>query len=202
MSTINTDKRIIKSKKALKEAMITLMQKKDFKEITVKDLVFSADVNRGTFYKHYQFKEDILNEIIDDVINDLIESYREPYKDMETFEISKLTSNGIKVFEHVHKYSNFYSLIVQSNILTGFQRKICDVLKNLSLQDLIVHNSNNLINRELVASYHSHAIFGMIIEWINDGFKYSPSYMAEQLLAIITSNAANSIYKSNNKEKS
>jgi len=202
MSTINTDKRIIKSKKALKEAMITLMQKKDFKEITVKDLVVSADVNRGTFYKHYQFKEDILNEIIDDVINDLIESYREPYKDMETFEISKLTSNGIKVFEHVYKYSNFYSLIVQSNILTGFQRKICDVLKNLSLQDLIVHNPNNLINRELVASYHSYAIFGMIIEWINDGFKYSPSYMAEQLLAIITNNATNSIYKSNNKEKS
>ncbi|UYZ22498.1 hypothetical protein [Mesobacillus jeotgali] len=44
------DRRILKSKKALKEALISLMKMKEFKEITVKDLVQGADLNRGTFF--------------------------------------------------------------------------------------------------------------------------------------------------------
>jgi len=189
------DRRIVKSKKALRDAMLSLMRQKDFKEISITDIVKLADLNRGTFYKHYQYKEDILNEIVDDVITDLIASYREPYKNKDTFEVSNLSSSAIKVFDHVNKYSNFYTLIVNSNVLTGFQNKICDVLRSLSLQDLIDYSSNPNFNRELAASYHSYAIFGMVIEWINGGFKYSPSYMSEQLLDILSTNQASVIYK-------
>ncbi|MFT4413777.1 TetR/AcrR family transcriptional regulator C-terminal domain-containing protein [Fredinandcohnia humi] len=197
MSTkmFKTDRRIVKSKKALKETILLLMQQKDFKEISIKDIVEFADLNRGTFYKHYQYKEDILDDIIDEVITDLIESYREPYKNTETFEVSKLTSKAIKIFEHVYKYSDFYTLIVRSSALTGFQNKICDVLKDLTIQDLSSQSSNPNINREIVASYHSYAILGMIIEWIKGGFTYSPSYMAEQLLEIIQNKQANAVIK-------
>jgi AcrR family transcriptional regulator len=182
------DRRIVKSKRALKDSILSLMQKKDFKDISITAIVQEADLNRGTFYKHYQYKEDLLNEIIDDVISDLIASYREPYKDRETFEVSKLTSHAIKVFEHVKKHANFYTLMLDSSALPGFQYKLCDILKNLSMQDFDDHDNDSSVNRELLSSYHSYAIFGMIIEWINGRFKYSSNYMAEQLLAIINRN--------------
>ncbi|HBI04815.1 MAG TPA: TetR/AcrR family transcriptional regulator, partial [Paenibacillaceae bacterium] len=35
---------------------------------------------------------------------------------------------------------------------------------------------------------------GMIIEWVNGGLKYSPDYMAEQLLEIIKQNEINKVY--------
>ena len=94
-----TDRRIVKSKRALKDSILSLMQKKDFKEISITEIVQGADLNRGTFYKHYPYKEDLLNDIIDDVISDLIVSYREPYKDKETLEVSKLTSHAVKVLD-------------------------------------------------------------------------------------------------------
>lgn len=191
----NIDRRIVKSKRALRDALLLLMQKKDFKDISVTDIVQLADLNRGTFYKHYQYKEDVLNEIIDEVISDLIDSYREPYRNSDTFKVSMLTSNAIKVFEHVNKHSNFYTLIVHSNVLTGFQYRICDVLRSLSLQDLSNCSPSSSVNRELTASYHSYAIFGMVIEWINGGFKYSSSFMSEQLLAILNTNPAVAVYK-------
>jgi hypothetical protein len=90
---------------------------------------------------------------------------------------------------------------VNSNVLTGFQHKICDVLRSLSLQDLSDNSSNSNINKELTASYHSYAIFGMIIAWINGGFKYSPSYMSEQLLAILNTNNASVVYKASIEKK-
>lgn len=160
----NLDRRIKKSKTALKNSLISLMQMKDFREITITDIVQFADVNRGTFYKHYQFKEELLEEIINDVTTDLIASYREPYKDCEIFELKCLTASAIKIFEHVEKYSNFYTLVVKSNELYGFQAKLCNILKRLSMQDLIDCFPNQKINRELLASYQAYAILGMIIE--------------------------------------
>ncbi len=62
---------------ALKESLISLMQNKDFRDISITDIVELADLNRGTFYKHYQYKEELLEEVMEDVIADLIISYRE-----------------------------------------------------------------------------------------------------------------------------
>ncbi|MBF6633265.1 MAG: TetR/AcrR family transcriptional regulator, partial [Planococcus sp. (in: Bacteria)] len=64
------DRRIDKSKSALKEALIFLMDEKEFKSITITEIVQSANLNRGTFYKHYQTQEELLNELIDDVLID------------------------------------------------------------------------------------------------------------------------------------
>ena len=179
------DRRITRSKKALREALISLMQEKDLKSISITDIVQLADVNRGTFYKHYHYKEDILAEIIEEVMTDLIASYREPYMNSTTFEVSELEASAIKIFDHVNQYSSFYSLIVHSHALSNFQHRICHVLKELALNDLFSHLPNPNVNRDLLASYHAYAIWGMIIEWVNGQFKYSPSYMAEQLLEII-----------------
>jgi AcrR family transcriptional regulator len=186
MKAKTIDRRITKSKTALKEALLYLMQNKEFKQITITEIVQQADLNRGTFYKHYQFKEELLDEVMDDVIKDLIASYREPYQNVNTFVLKDLTASAIKIFHHVEKYANFYVLVDQSNALSGFYKRIGNELKQLALQDLSEYEDQDLnLNRELSASYQSYAILGMIIEWINQGFKYSSTYMAEQLLKII-----------------
>ncbi|MEK4074986.1 TetR/AcrR family transcriptional regulator [Paenibacillus sp. FSL M7-0656] len=183
--TLNSmDRRIKKSKVALKDALIHLMQKHPFKEISITDIVQRADLNRGTFYRHYQYKEDLFNEIIDDVIQDLVTSFRKPYQDEEKFEVNLMPSSAITIFEHVHQHAQFYTLVVKSEASSNFQRMICDVLRDLALQDLN-HIFPPHINHEILASYQSHAIFGMIMEWIRQDFKHSPTYMAEELFKII-----------------
>ncbi|MEK4762740.1 TetR/AcrR family transcriptional regulator C-terminal domain-containing protein [Viridibacillus sp. FSL E2-0187] len=201
MSTKNSivDKRIIKSKIALKESLLSLMQNKDFKAITITDIVQLADLNRGTFYKHYHYKEELLNEIIEDVVADLIISYREPYKQVKKFVIRELNSSAVKIFEHVEKHSSFYTLIVKSNVLYGFQNRICIELKRLALEDLsnIYTNTNNKIDNNLLASYTSYAILGMMIEWVKEGFQHSSSYMAEQLIEILNTAPVKITYRTN-----
>ncbi|MCL6660675.1 TetR/AcrR family transcriptional regulator [Paenibacillus amylolyticus] len=183
--TMNSmDRRIKKSKAALKDALIHLMQRHPFKEISITDIVQRADLNRGTFYRHYQYKEDLFNEIIDDVIQDLVTSFRKPYQDEEKFEVNLMPSSAITIFEHVHQHAQFYTLVVKSEASSNFQHMICDVLQDLALQDLN-HIFPPHINHEILASYQSHAIFGMIMEWIRQDFKHSPAYMAEELFKII-----------------
>uniref|UniRef100_UPI003F68581C TetR/AcrR family transcriptional regulator n=1 Tax=Caldifermentibacillus hisashii TaxID=996558 RepID=UPI003F68581C len=72
---MTVDRRINKSKTALKEALLILMENKDFNKITITDIVNISNLNRGTFYKHYQTKEELLGDLIEEVLEDLIRSY-------------------------------------------------------------------------------------------------------------------------------
>lgn len=180
------DRRINKSKNALKHALLTLMKDREFKSISITEIVKLADLNRGTFYKHYQYKEDLLNDVIHDVISDLIESYRAPYHNNTNFFNEQLSSSAVKIFDHVAKYSIFYKIIINSDGLPGFQNKICSVLKDLAINDQLIDPNNSTIDYEIYASYQSYALLGMIVEWVKGGFKYTPHYMAEQLIQILS----------------
>lgn len=54
------DLRVIRTKKALSEAFIELLNSKTFDEITVNELCEEAGIRRATFYKHYSDKYDFL----------------------------------------------------------------------------------------------------------------------------------------------
>ncbi len=49
-----TDLRVLRTRKTIKEAFVELMEEKGFDAITVKDITTRAGINRGTFYAHYQ----------------------------------------------------------------------------------------------------------------------------------------------------
>ena len=57
------DKRVIKTKRDLRNALAALLKKKSYAKITVCDICEEAQINRMTFYKHYMDKTDLLNDI-------------------------------------------------------------------------------------------------------------------------------------------
>lgn len=69
----STDKRVIRTKKAIKSALFKLMETKELSSITISELTACASVNRRTFYTHYRCITDILNEIEGDLVQALSE---------------------------------------------------------------------------------------------------------------------------------
>lgn len=60
------DKRIIKTKKSLKNALMELVRKKAFEKITVTEICDTASTGRVTFYTYYNDKYDLLKECFAD----------------------------------------------------------------------------------------------------------------------------------------
>lgn len=67
----STDKRVVRTKKAIKEALFRLMESKALGDITISELTSAANVNRRTFYTHYHNLTDILDEIELDLVQEL-----------------------------------------------------------------------------------------------------------------------------------
>ena len=66
--TMSGNNRMVeKSKKAIKDALLELMYEKDFKQITVNELLKRANISRGTFYAHFSNLEDVRQQLINDL---------------------------------------------------------------------------------------------------------------------------------------
>ena len=61
--TNNTDRRILRTKKAIREAFLSLLTERPFEDITVSALSERAGINRKTFYLHYISTRELLDEI-------------------------------------------------------------------------------------------------------------------------------------------
>ena len=53
----------LRSKRLIREALVTMMREKPFEKITITDIVRTADINRGTFYAHFKDTDEVLRSI-------------------------------------------------------------------------------------------------------------------------------------------
>lgn len=65
------NQRVLLTKRLLKEALLKLLETKNLGQINVSELCRVADINRATFYKHYDMPEDVLKEMEQDMTADL-----------------------------------------------------------------------------------------------------------------------------------
>ena len=65
------DRRVRRTRRQLQEALAALMREKDLKDITVRELTERADVNRGTFYSHYQDLYDLREQMEEELFRQL-----------------------------------------------------------------------------------------------------------------------------------
>ena len=66
----------IRSKTMIKEALLDLMVEKPFDKITITDIVKKADINRGTFYAHYDNTSEVLRSISASVIDEIASVFK------------------------------------------------------------------------------------------------------------------------------
>lgn len=77
---MKNDIRTIKTKAAIKQAFQTLMKDNSFDKLTIQKICDEANVNRVTFYNHYQDKYDLFKEYLDEILMDIFNSSKEAYE--------------------------------------------------------------------------------------------------------------------------
>ena len=70
MAEEKMDRRVRRTKALLLQGLIQLMEEKDIKDISVKELSDLADINRGTFYLHYNDVYDMLAKIEEELFQE------------------------------------------------------------------------------------------------------------------------------------
>ncbi|MDQ6421929.1 TetR/AcrR family transcriptional regulator [Paenibacillus sp. LHD-117] len=185
MAQKENDRRVARSKAALKEALLSLMERKSFSAISITEIVETANYNRGTFYSHFENKDALLAEVISELIDELIASFREPYEHVEIFRVDELGAQSVTIFEHIFARREVYSTLFRGDTLPIIKEKMFSAIRRISAEDLVYPEADTTINPELRMVYSLHALMGLVFHWIEGGFAYTPAYMQDQLVQLI-----------------
>ncbi len=68
-------RRVRMTKRLLKQSLIDLLKEKSIHEISIKDICAGADINRSTFYRHYNTQFELYDDILEDITQDIAGIY-------------------------------------------------------------------------------------------------------------------------------
>lgn len=120
------DKRIIKSKDNIKNAFIELRTKKELRKITVKELCEKANINKSTFYAHYEDIFDLSNQIENDVVEQIIASISHKYSII--FNVSETTS---ELFYAMKNQKKLIDIVFSGTQYPNLVYKISTMLRSI-----------------------------------------------------------------------
>lgn len=180
-----TDRRVRRTKALLIQALVTLLEARSFKDITVKDLCETADINRGTFYLHYKDIYDMIEQIEKDFMEQL-----EMMISSHTLE--ELNANPYMliydIFQFTSENASLCKTLLSQNGDISFLMKI----KNLCLDRFIeVCNFSSHVEDRTRIEYSYNFIasgcIGLVESWLFSERSESPEEMAALANSIITS---------------
>ena len=176
----NENRSVRNTKRRLREALLHLMSLKPINEITAKELTELADVNRGTFYFHYNDIYHLLRSIEDEffeqfnvVLNDLYS----PPDDM-----SYLTA--------------IFSFI-------GLNNELCEVMLGTNGDIQFVNRVKQLVGDkcasfwcskvpdapkakiELFKAFKISGCAGIVSTWLNGGMKEKPEVISQLVFNVV-----------------
>ena len=73
MGQKKTDLRVVRTRKAIRDAFCAMIMEMDYPEITIKELTQRAMINRNTFYLHYGSIDALLRELQDEIAGEFID---------------------------------------------------------------------------------------------------------------------------------
>uniref|UniRef100_UPI00403F3D19 TetR/AcrR family transcriptional regulator C-terminal domain-containing protein n=1 Tax=Paenibacillus sp. FSL E2-0202 TaxID=2954505 RepID=UPI00403F3D19 len=149
---------------------------------------YRADYNRGTFYKHFESKEALLKEIHDEFLQGIGEALLDPYEGLERIEATEVFPSILQLFEYIegHKAEFLALSAVERGKMTV---ELFDRLRESMREDMRIEIEADAapVDYEIMLSYQMSATVGVIMHWAEVNFKYSASYMAEQLITLVNS---------------
>src|SRR5450432_3226217 len=179
------DRRILRTRKMLWEALIALIQDKDYSEITIQDIADRANVNRVTFYLHYRDKQDFLVQSMDVIFNDLISKIT-PLTG-ENFRTDIPPEGMTLVYQYIADNAKLYRIVLGDKGLPFLVNRFRKYLTDLTIQRfqmLATEENKERISLEVVAHYVAGSIIGLITWWLENDMPISPQEFAHQTLLL------------------
>ena len=109
--------RVRRTQKLLREALVELIEERGFDALTVGELTTRAMVSRAAFYRNYQDKYDLVEQIFAEAMSALLSSVGE-------LGLKHPPETWIRFFEHIAQYDRLYRAVLGSKGSPWFARKL------------------------------------------------------------------------------
>ncbi len=173
MAEINDSRRVKMTKALLQESLIDIMKTKSIHNISIKEICTGADINRSTFYRHYNTQYELYDEITNEILSELIEIFLESRKTDDDF-----SDSITKVLEFIEKKREVCLVILsdKGNVTMGesFVKAISPIADS-EASDIMVY----------IYQFVAAGLTNVLWVWLNNPNRRSPREFAQLMTSIM-----------------
>ena len=181
----NQDPRVQRTRRLLTQALRELLAEKDFHKITVGDITSRANVNRATFYAHFEDKQALINYSVQESFQEVLDSKlpADP-----TFTPDSLRPLALATCEFLEIFVDHCAPTERQNhapLLAQVQARLYDVLLEW-IEQSVPHALRSEPSPQMIAMATSWTIFGTAFQWAHETNRVSAAHIVDQLLPLLT----------------
>jgi AcrR family transcriptional regulator len=163
----NSQNRI--TKESIFTALMTLMEKKNFNEISITEITKKAGVSRMAFYRNYNVIEDIITSYLD-------EFFEEYFTHISSNENRDNCESVCLYFAYFRKHQKLITNLTNSN-LTNLILERCTKFFHSLCQDLVCEKSHSPEKEIYSIEFLAGGVYKVLIAWAKSGMKESDEDM-------------------------
>jgi len=179
------DPRVKRTRQLLQQAFFDLVREKTLDSITVQDIAARAEVNRATFYAHFEDK----NALIDYTVREMYQArLDESLSGEPSLTIENLRVLILLTCEYLGEFIGHCAPVYAANQQAVMFLQVQNYLQTTIREWVRKADGANLhagISPEMVADMTSWAIWGTVFEWAHSGRKLPAEKLADQVLALL-----------------
>lgn len=184
-----TDLRILKTQERLQNALLELLETKELKAITVKEICDRAGISRNAFYQHYGYKEDLYDQMVARATEKVRNSLTPIIPDVSRLERDTVALYAKRIIDGISEVKELIYVMLKGDD-GKFLRQLTDLIFGQNLTNAIPFFGIN--DSQVLRLYYEFLSAGMaafIIKWILEESlteREAAELLAEILLHIST----------------
>lgn len=183
------------TKDLIKKEFIKLLDEKKLDNITVTELAQKCQIERKTFYYHYENLEQLIKEIFESQLDVIIEEFNENLSWEDSFILAAtFILENKRAIRHI--YFSDYKVNVEKYVYSMAGEVIIKYVKHISKETRAKD-----IDINLISYFYQCALSSALIQWIATNMKTDPVVITKRIGKLMDGNILLSLKRSENLEK-
>ncbi len=167
------DRRVLYTKMFLRESLLALMKEKPIARITASELCRHADINRNTFYTHYDNPEALLKSIEDELYEQVKHSIERSLKN------GSIPTLLTEIFQAIYDNRDLCTILFSEYGDKDFLRHIIDLSHDRTIAEWRAAGmKDNEEQIEMIYQFSVNGSVAIIQKWIQEGQQKKPRELA------------------------
>jgi AcrR family transcriptional regulator len=172
------DRRVIRTRQIIHEALISLMMEKQYEKITVQDIIDRANVGRSTFYSHFDTKDELMKSSIEHMLELLNQHMSHVTEDNDKQRLIPV----VEFFKHIQENSRLMKALVKGKSADLFIDKVQTFL-NEKIEAYIYSRLSKeqeiTVPLPILINYTSSTLIFLLKWWLDNKMQYTPEQMEQ-----------------------
>jgi AcrR family transcriptional regulator len=169
---MSIDRRTMRTRQAIREVFINLLQKKSLNKISVSEITNAANIGRGTFYLHYEDVYSLYEQLVNELLENLVTLFHHAYPEKGSNNFMVLSQ---KLIDYIEENASLFLLLIGQDNEGKMNQRLKKIFVDqvIEIEQIDKSDFTSIIETSFTVS----GIVGVLTDWLMDGMNIDKEYL-------------------------